>query len=111
MRWTYFTLFTIFYVFYIPTDSGAVQLTSSNLDMTLASNELVFINFYAEWCRFNNILQPIFDEAAEKVKEAFPDSGRVVMGEVDCDRETSVASRFHISEYPTLKVIRNGQPT
>uniref|UniRef100_A0A0K8TS55 Putative endoplasmic reticulum resident protein 44-like isoform x2 n=1 Tax=Tabanus bromius TaxID=304241 RepID=A0A0K8TS55_TABBR len=111
IRWTYFTLFTIFYVFYNPTDSGAVQLTSSNLDMTLASNELVFINFYAEWCRFSNILQPIFDEAAEKVKEAFPDSGRVVMGKVDCDRETSVASRFHISKYPTLKVIRNGQPT
>lgn len=32
-----------------------------------ASNELVFINFYAEWCRFSNLLQPIFDEAADKV--------------------------------------------
>lgn len=33
----------------------------------LASNELVFINFYADWCRFSNILQPIFDEAADMV--------------------------------------------
>lgn len=52
-----------------------------------ASNELVFINFYAEWCRFSNLLAPIFDEAAGKVREAFPEEGRVVMGKVDCDKE------------------------
>ncbi|XP_055533178.1 endoplasmic reticulum resident protein 44 [Wyeomyia smithii] len=106
-----FSYLMVVYLFYNPTDSGAVQLTSENLDMTLASNELIFINFYAEWCRFSNILQPIFDEAADKVREAFPDAGRVVMGKVDCDKESTVASRFHISKYPTLKVIRNGQPT
>ena len=33
------------------------------------------------------------------------------MGKVDCDKETSVASRFQISKYPTLKIIRNGQTT
>lgn len=34
-----------------------------------ASNELVFLNFYAEWCRFSNILAPIFNEAADKVSK------------------------------------------
>lgn len=28
---------------------------------------------------------------------------------MDCDRETSIASRFHITKYPTLKIVRNGQ--
>ncbi|KAF7399304.1 hypothetical protein HZH68_007896 [Vespula germanica] len=90
---------------------GAVSLTQKNIDHTLASNELVFINFYAEWCRFSNLLAPIFEEAANKVHTAFPELGTVVMAKVDCDKEGSVASRFHISKYPTLKVIRNGQPT
>ncbi|XP_043496292.1 endoplasmic reticulum resident protein 44 isoform X2 [Polistes fuscatus] len=90
---------------------GAVSLTQKNIDHTLASNELVFINFYAEWCRFSNLLAPIFEEASHKVHAAFPNPGTVVMGKVDCDKEGSVASRFHISKYPTLKVIRNGQPT
>ncbi|KAK9738819.1 Thioredoxin [Popillia japonica] len=103
-------LIFIAHLFYNPTDSGAVQLTQNNLDMTLASNELVFINFYADWCRFSNLLMPIFDEAADKVTQLFPDSGKVVMAKVDCDRESSVATRFHITKYPTLKVIRNGQP-
>lgn len=92
-------------------DDGAMSLTQQNIDMTLASNELVFINFYAQWCRFSNLLAPIFEEAATKVRNAFPEPGKVVMAKVDCDRESSIASRFHITKYPTLKVIRNGQPT
>lgn len=32
------------------------------------------------------------------------------MGKVDCDQQSELASRFHITKYPTLKVIRNGQP-
>uniref|UniRef100_A0A2M4BPZ0 Putative endoplasmic reticulum resident protein 44 n=2 Tax=Anopheles marajoara TaxID=58244 RepID=A0A2M4BPZ0_9DIPT len=111
IKLVFFHYFLVVCVFYNPTDSGAVKLTSENIDMTLASNELVLINFYADWCRFSNILQPIFDEAAEKVQAAFPEPGKVVMGKVDCDRESAVASRFHISKYPTLKVLRNGQPT
>jgi len=33
----------------------------------------------------------------------------VVLGKVDCDKETAIASRFHINKYPTLKIVRNGQ--
>ncbi|CAK9812388.1 Endoplasmic reticulum resident protein 44 [Anthophora plagiata] len=92
-------------------NSGAVPLTQQNIDMTLATNELVFINFYAQWCRFSNLLAPIFEEAASKIRNAFPEPGRVVMAKVDCEKESSIASRFHITKYPTLKIIRNGQPT
>lgn len=42
--------------------------------------------------------------------EAIPEAGRVVLGKVDCDQEGALASRFHVSKYPTLKIIRNGVP-
>ncbi|KAL4714122.1 hypothetical protein ACJJTC_008476 [Scirpophaga incertulas] len=96
--------------FYNPTDSGAVQITQSNLDMFLASNEIVFINFYAEWCRYSNMLMPIFDDAANEISKAGYDPGKVVMGKVDCDKEGAIATRFHITKYPTLKLFRNGLP-
>ncbi|XP_063821676.1 endoplasmic reticulum resident protein 44 [Ostrinia nubilalis] len=96
--------------FYNPTDSGAVQITQSNLDMVLASNEVVFINFYADWCRFSNMLMPVFDDAADEVSKAGYDTGKVVMGKVDCDKEAAIATRFHITKYPTLKLFRNGMP-
>lgn len=56
------------------------------------------------------MLMPIFDEAADAVKKEFPEAGKVVMGKVDCDKESSIASRFHITKYPTLKLLRNGSP-
>lgn len=90
---------------------GALQLDKGNFDSIIGNNELVFINFYADWCRFSNILAPTWDETADKVKEQFPDEGRVVVGKVDCDAESSIASRFHITKYPTLKLLRNGQAT
>lgn len=34
-------------------------------------SELVFINFYAGWCRFSNILEPIWDEFADKTSKNY----------------------------------------
>lgn len=87
---------------------GAVPLTSSNFDTHIAQNELVFINFYADWCRFSQILGPVFDEAAQKIQEEFKGKNRVLFGKVDCDQETSIAARYRITKYPTLKLVRNG---
>ncbi|KAK0171010.1 hypothetical protein PV328_008779 [Microctonus aethiopoides] len=108
-----YAIFTVFLVLMMQSyaNGEAVHLTQDNIDNILASNELVFINFYATWCRFSSSLAPIFDEAADAVRAAFPNEGSVVMGKVDCEKESNVASRFHITKYPTLKVIRNGQPT
>lgn len=107
MNWTFLVLL-LGYVFYNPADSGAVQLKNDNIDMTLASNELVFINFYADWCRFSNLLAPIFDEASDEVHKEFS-SGQVVMAKVNCDEEDAIAKRFQITKYPTLKIIQNGE--
>lgn len=53
---------------------------------------------------------PIFDEAADAISKEFPEVGKVVMGKVDCDKESGISTRFHITKYPTLKIIRNGLP-
>lgn len=42
------------------------------------------------------------------MKEEFGESGRAVMGRVDCDTEVEIAKRFQISKYPTLKISLNG---
>lgn len=34
------------------------------------------------------MLAPIFDEAADKVTQEFTQPGQVVMGKVDCDKES-----------------------
>ncbi|XP_017766586.1 PREDICTED: LOW QUALITY PROTEIN: endoplasmic reticulum resident protein 44-like [Eufriesea mexicana] len=90
---------------------GALSLTQQNLNSTLATHELVFINFYAQWCRFSNSLAPIFEEAANKIRNSIPEPGRIVLAKVDCERESPIATRYRITKYPTLKLIRHGQTT
>jgi len=102
--------FFLLHLFFNPIDSGAIQLDTSNIDSALADNEFVFINFYADWCRFSNMLSPIWDEAADKIKAKFEGSQtKVLVGKVDCDKEGSLGTRFHITKYPTLKYVVNGE--
>ncbi|CAL1296796.1 unnamed protein product, partial [Larinioides sclopetarius] len=89
-------------------DAKAVALTESNFDQHVANNDLVFLNFYADWCRFSQILGPIFDEAAETIAKEYP-SGKVLFGKIDSVAETNLAQRFKINKYPTLKLLRNGK--
>ena len=88
-------------------DSGAIQLEPGNIDNIVQSNDLVFVNFYADWCRFSNMLAPIWDQTADRVAAEFPDK-KVVIGKVDCDKESELGGRYHITKYPTLKYIQNG---
>jgi len=94
MKLLFLTVFLFCHVAYRPINSGAVQLDSKNIDSTLADNEFVFINFYADWCRFSNMLSPIWDEAAEKAEKEFPEKGKVVFAKVDCDKHSKSFRHF-----------------
>lgn len=87
--------------------SGAVSINSQNYDSYLGSNELVFINFYANWCRFSQMLEPIYDEFADKISKEFP-AGKLAVAKIDCDTETALSTKNHINKYPTLKLFRYG---
>lgn len=87
----------------------AVALNNDNINTIISRNDVVFVNFYADWCRFSQILSPTFDEASRKISEEFPQPGKVMFAKVDCDREVTIASNYRISKYPTLKLFRNGQ--
>ncbi|KAK6727839.1 hypothetical protein RB195_005484 [Necator americanus] len=87
--------------------SNVIQLDSSNFDTITQSNDVVFVNFYADWCRFSQMLKPIFAQASEKFQNL--PQGKVVWGAVDADRQADLATRFQVNKYPTLKLFRNGE--
>ncbi|VDL83948.1 unnamed protein product [Nippostrongylus brasiliensis] len=64
---------------------NVVQLDSSNFDTITKSNEVVFVNFYADWCRFSQMLKPIFAQASERFQNL--PQGKVVWGSVDADAQ------------------------
>lgn len=68
--------------------ASVVQLNKDNFNQLSSSHEIVFINFYADWCRFSQILTPIFEEAYNEVLKEFPEPSRVLFAKVDCEVES-----------------------
>lgn len=91
------------------TNANVVSLSLHDFDAYTAKYELVFLNFYADWCRFSQILAPIFEEVAKKITTEFPDEGKVLFAKIDSEVESALGQRFHITKYPTLKLMINGK--
>ena len=87
-------------------NSDAMELNTNTFDDVINDKKLVFINFYADWCRFSNMLKPIFNQAADEIINA---NENVLLARVNCDASKELAQRFHITKYPTIKLWRNGQ--
>ena len=45
---------------------ATVAVTKENLDETLSDNEIVFLDFWADWCRPCHQFAPVFELASVK---------------------------------------------
>lgn len=80
-------------------NKNTIELTSKNLEETIDNNDLVFIDFWADWCGPCKAFGPIFEKAAE----SHPDA---VWAKVDTEKAQDVAAAFGVQSIPTLAVFR-----
>lgn len=78
---------------------ATVTLTKENFDEVVSGNDLVLIDFWAEWCGPCRQFGPVF----ERVSGEHPD---IVFAKIDTEAEPELAAAFEISSIPTLMVIR-----
>lgn len=78
---------------------ASVELTQENFDSTITENDIVVVDFWADWCGPCKMFAPTFEAASEK----FPD---IVFGKVDTEAEQSLAGAAGIQSIPTLMVFR-----
>ncbi len=81
---------------------AVVDLTQDNFEATIRDNDIVLIDFWAEWCGPCKQFAPIY----EKVAERHPD---LVFGKVNIEHEESIAQTFGIRSIPTLAIFREQQ--
>lgn len=78
-----------------------IDLTTKNFNETLDNNEIVIIDFWAEWCGPCKQFAPIF----EKVAQENPD---IVFAKVNTEEQQAIATEYNIYSIPTLLVVRDG---
>ena len=68
-----------------------------------SKEELVIVDFWAEWCPPCKMLSPILDRVAEKY------SGRLKVVKCNIDENKDIADQYAISSIPNLVFFRDGQ--
>ena len=79
---------------------ATVELTTDNFDSTIMGNDIVVVDFWAEWCGPCKMFAPTFEAISEKYPE-------IVFGKVDTEAEQSLAAAAGIQSIPTLMIFRD----
>lgn len=82
---------------------ATVRISEDNLNETLTTNDIVFLDFWAEWCMPCKRFAPVYEEASEK----YPD---IVFGKVNTEEEQDLSSAAGISSIPTIMIFRDQIP-
>jgi len=79
-----------------------MELTSQNFNQEIGNNDLLLVDFWAEWCGPCKSMHPIFTRMAKKYK-------RVRFARVNVDDAQDVAMKYEVQSIPTFIMFRNGE--
>lgn len=83
--------------------SNVLHLNTEEFLETLKNNEIVFVDFYANWCGPCKMLAPSIDKLADEHPE-------VKVVKIDVDKEERLAYEYGVQSIPTLIAFKDGQP-
>jgi thioredoxin 1 len=77
-------------------------ITDSDFNQVINSNDLILVDFWAEWCGPCKRLSPILDEIA--------DERGLLIGKLNVDENPGKMEEYSIHSIPTMVLFKSGQP-
>ncbi|XP_030709985.1 protein disulfide-isomerase A4 [Globicephala melas] len=87
-------------------ENGVSVLNDANFDNFVADKDTVLLEFYAPWCGHCKQFAPEYEKIATTLRENDPP---IAVAKIDATSESALASRFDVSGYPTIKILKKGQ--
>jgi len=80
---------------------ATTELTGDTISSTITENDIVLIDFWAEWCGPCKRFGPVFEASSDKHED-------IVHAKVDTEAEQELAAELQITSIPTLMAFREG---
>ena len=79
-----------------------MELTLENFNQEIRNNDLLLVDFWAEWCGPCKSMHPIFTRMAKKYK-------RIRFARVNVDNAHDIAMKYGVQSIPTFIMFKNGE--
>lgn len=80
---------------------ATVDINADTFEKTITDNDIVLVDFWADWCNPCKRFAPVYDKSSEQ-------HGDVVFAKLDTDANQELAGALGIQGIPTLMAFREG---
>ena len=77
-------------------------LTDTTFDAEVSSNNLILVDFWADWCGPCKMVSPILDQISEE--------NGLLVGKLNIDENPVKPLEFAVSSIPTMVLFKDGKP-
>ena len=81
-------------------------LNSEYVNNVSKQDEILLLYFYTEWCPYCKQSMPEINRFEEHIKgENGSANYNITLTKIDCDKQTTIADKYKIEAYPSIKLI------
>ena len=80
---------------------ATINITAENFEETITDNDIVLVDFWADWCGPCKRFGPVYERASEEYDG-------IVFAKLDTDANYELTSQLGIEGIPTLMAFREG---